>query len=125
SGVPPLTRPLAPQRRRCVSRNRTLYMQQIGLCRTSLSRGRAKRNSQVVRRRAAPLTAKAGSSYDPSHTLIYQLQSIWYSGGCDRSASVSRWFRWPNERSFRMSVLDQHLADFDPEVAELIGKELE
>ena len=24
-----------------------------------------------------------------------------------------------------MSVLDQHLADFDPEVAELIGKELE
>ncbi len=35
--------------KRCVSRNRTLYMQQIGLCRMSLSRGSVKSNSQVGR----------------------------------------------------------------------------
>ena len=61
-------------------------MQQIGPCRTSLSRGRAKPNSQVVRRRAAPLTVKAGSSYYADLTLIYQLSPIWYSVQCDPAA---------------------------------------
>src|SRR5258708_33860509 len=88
-------------------------MQQIGLCPTSLSRGRAKPNSQVVPRRAASLTVKAGASYDAGPTLIYQSSTIWYSG------------LRPHERSIGMSVLDERLSDFDPEIAELIGKELE
>src|SRR6476661_2508573 len=87
-------------------------MQQTGPCPTSLSRAAVKRNSLVTRRQCAPLTVKAARSYDADHTLIYQLSSIWYS--------IPR----PHERSIDMSVLDERLADFDPEIAELIGKEL-
>src|SRR5439155_25680802 len=37
------------------------------------------------------------------------------------------WYSYfdPNERSICMSVLDESLSDFDPEIADLIGKELE
>src|SRR6478735_9913755 len=89
----------------------------------ALSSKRAKPNSQVVRCQVAPLTAKAGSSYDTSHSLIYQLLIIWYSRqkipSALRGASDGRRMELP------VNVLDQHLADFDPEVAELIGKELQ
>src|SRR5689334_17593349 len=88
-------------------------MQQTEPCPTSLSRGGVKRNSLVTRRQCRSLTVKAARSYDADHTLIYQFATFWYS------------LPSPYERSIDMSVLDERLADFDPEIAELIGKELE
>src|SRR6476620_11090515 len=90
----------------------------------ALSSKRANPNSQVVRCRVAPLTAKAGSSYDTSHSLIYQLLTIWYSRRT-RPAAPFAVLPMAERMELPVNVLDQHLADFDPEVAELIGKELQ
>src|SRR6478736_10061735 len=90
----------------------------------ALSSKRAKPNSQVVRCPVAPLTAKAGSSYDTSHSLIYQLLTIWYSRRTRPTAPFAV-LPMAERMELPVNVLDQHLADFDPEVAELIGKELQ
>src|SRR6476661_8424233 len=90
----------------------------------ALSSKRAKPNSQVVRCQVAALTAKAGSSYDTSHSLIYQLLTIWYSRWTRPTAPFAV-LPMAERMELPVNVLDQHLADFDPEVAELIGKELQ